>query len=138
MLDFARIDLDDLLNQFPYLRVLERPGWNWEDLGASLNLTLQDAGPRKAANREKLGLKVDPKPYWPAVKANLRVLLFTNEVEFQELRAAIAQKGEDGNAVELVEALADWVVSRIGGAPAVIEPLVATVLYGLAEGGQLD
>ena len=77
MFDPRQIDTKLLIEEVPYLSMIEMQDYDWDNLGEMLNLHVQGAGPRAALKRDEWAdshLHVRPKDYWSSVKAIRRKL----------------------------------------------------------------
>src|SRR5437773_11591884 len=74
MFDTRQIDTKLLIEEVPYLSMIEMQDYDWDHLGEMLNLHVQGAGPRAALKRDEWvdsHLHVRPKDYWSSVKAEV-------------------------------------------------------------------
>src|SRR5437899_10658128 len=82
MFDPRQIDTKLLIEEVPYLSMIEMQDYDWDNLGEMLNLHVQGAGPRAALKRDEWAdshLHVRPKDYWSSVKAEVFTLLRTTQ-----------------------------------------------------------
>lgn len=75
-----------------------------------------------------------PKQLWEAVKKEVFALFCTKDRKYAGIRRKIGKYKEAGT-LQILTAIALWLSGIIGVAPAMLTPLVATVLYAIASMG---
>ena len=130
------INRQELMAQVPYLRMVESQRFTWDELGTALNAEVQGAG----ATASALG-KAAPaargflQDLWTVVKQEVHTLLCTNARKYAALRKTLREKKEIGTLYVLTTVTA-FLAGIVGVAPALLTPLVATVLFAVAQLGQ--
>jgi len=137
MFDPRQIDTKLLIEEVPYLSMIEMQDYDSDNLGEMLNLHVQGAGPRAALKRDEWAdshLHVRPKDYWSSVKAEVFTLLCTDDAKYSDLRDRLS-KHSDTATLYILSTISVWLSSRLGASLAMITPLVGTVLYAVAKLG---
>ena len=136
MIDATTIDTEALINEVPYLTMIEKQGYDWEQLGTLLNLHVQGLGPRNSAGDEPpmLGFQIAPKDYWSSVKFQIFELLCTDNEKYAETRKRLTGH-TDTATIYLLSTLSVWLATTLSTSVAMIMPLVGTVLYAIAKLG---
>jgi hypothetical protein len=137
MFDPTEIDTELLVQEVPYLSMIEKQDYDWDDLGDLLNLQIQGLGPRNAAPPDEppmMGFQLLPKDYWSSVKTEVFTLLCTEDAKYAEIRDRLSK--HSGTAtLYILSTLSVWLSSLLGASLAMITPLVGTVLYAIAKLG---
>jgi len=136
MKTLSEIDRNVLLEECPYLSLIEEQGMSWDEVGRLLDLHLQGAGPRASANRDtySFGLQLKPKTYWESVKKEIFTLLCTKDKKYSEIRKRL-EIGTGITTIYVLSTISVWLSNLLSAQFNLIAPLVATVLYAVTQIG---
>lgn len=136
------IDIQDLVALAPPLAVSEiNPRFTVEDV---VNFLCQ-GGPlppqamaRKPGQRGALGMLIDerpPKKYWDCVKAEVFLLVCTNDKKYAKLRKQLNDSAARAQT-PVVWLVASGIAATLGISAAVVAGLCAAALYGIVKVGK--
>jgi hypothetical protein len=139
MIDISVLNEADLLDECPYISILDKQGFDIDTLGSSLSLSLQGYGPFNSSRMGQHGrglgkIKIRPRDYWLELKREFYILLCTKDRKYSAIRSQFKKKSS-GATTTIVGMISATMASQLGAAVGIMTPLVALLLYSALKVG---
>jgi hypothetical protein len=134
MISGNRIDTSLLVRKVPLLSMIQKHQFTWNQVGENL---LENA-PKPRNHRRENGFSVEKsatataQSSWAGVKSEMFRLLATDAPEYGDIRKRLVGAG-DSSTLYVLSTLSLWLAGAMGISVSVTTPVVATMLYAIAQ-----
>ena len=125
-----KIGKEELKVLNPYISIIEKQGFTWDELGRQLDLEQQGFGAKASASNDRSYFKRPPMDFWSALKKELRILICTDDEKYEELRKKINENKTSVTAFT-VSTISATLAPIVGTTVAALSPLVGIALYAM-------
>lgn len=127
-----KIDSQHLLKQVPALVRVKRKQRTWNDFGGKLVLDLQN--PAQAVRQSGAMAANGDVSEWAVARQLIHGVLATRDSQFDGIRKRLGNL-ETVSTPTLLSTLGLWLAGVLGISVTVTKPMVATILFAVAEAG---